>query len=380
MNIAKSDGHIKPIVHKAMVWGLRGKVFSQWTTRTFQMKSEGAALIAQGKVSEGAALKSFGKILGNACFGVSAQRDYRNGFSFVRTNADLMDFYKNNKWLDTINAERYAAKLDSVLVMKGEPLDVDDNIMTSKPRYMGSFVLAYSRQRVNTLVNAANPYNRTSETDEKGVLKSLSYQPYYGDTDSLLLPSRCEEFLLTHFGKDEAGKLGDDLNAGASDVEKKMKNGIAPSGAPMFMKVVQGYFVAPKTYTVQYLRADNTLDSKVKAKGIPNSKSNDIKVEYCKANGDKVTKTKFEFEDFEAVQQQLNNSDFKGITISMTNNFAKRGTKVFPKDRANMPELFTISASYLSRTIFRKPYSGRKQLSEGSPITVPHGFNEYSLD
>jgi hypothetical protein len=390
-NIVRSKGQIKPLVHKAIVWAKKGKVFSKWASKTFAWKCEGAKMALNEETKDaGKALKLLGKLLGNACYGVSAQKDYRSGYSFVRDNADLMDFYKHFKWEDTPNAERYASGKDTVLLMKGEPLDNDENIMTSKPRYMGAFVLSYSRQMINELINDANPFNRTDFVDELGRRLASLCQPYYGDTDSLMLPAACGPLILKHFlpirpaqgsqpaeREDVPGKLGDDLNKGESEAEKKMMVTKDEDGVPMFVKVISGCFLAPKTYAVEYIKSDDSKGSTVKSKGIPNHKTNDIKVSYTVPGCPPVVdKTKFEYSDFLAVKDAVGMPEFEGITIG-TRKFAKRGTK--SNSKLEGTELYTISSQYLARTIFTKSYEGRKQLSEGSPITVPHGYGEYRL-
>lgn len=62
--------------------------------------------------------------------------------------------------------------------MKGEKIQLQDQFVTSRCSFLGSFILGYTRGMVHEIVEIACP-NRYSEA-------GINEQPIYGDTDSLV--------------------------------------------------------------------------------------------------------------------------------------------------------------------------------------------------
>jgi ATP-dependent DNA helicase PIF1 len=382
MTIAKlCHAEMRPVVHKAFMWPYSGPIFKNWIGKTFQMKQD-ADVILQDPTSSleqkamAKALRSFGKLMGNACYGASAMRDFTSVYEFIRSQDEMKTFLSTHHWTDSINAERYSQGLDSILVVKGEPIVTEVNSMCSRPRFLGAFTLSYSRQLLAMIIRVVNPFVRS----EANAVKALMNQPYYGDTDSVFIRAEGAKRLFKqgYFGT-APGKLTDDQFDGWN------KNSQA-DGMPQFAKIIKAKFPAPKTYSSRAMLPDGTFSDTVRSKGIPSHKFNDIKI----TAGEHVY-TKLDYDTMMALRDFAAAHSDESITVVASNRLARMGLNLSNKQRENLEQTYTIKSSQLERQMFKTDWSGRTfvALDENAgtitPIsadddqsirrlTVPHGY------
>ena len=388
-NIMESDGYIVPDVKRAMIWPKKGKVFKKWIEMTYQMKQEGTELrqkyeqelkvvdnnLRNGtstveecdkqksnirdKMSAANAYRQFGKTMGNACYGASTKRDHNNVYEFIHSYQDMTDFLSTHEWTDSMNFERFQLGLDTILVVQGSPIRSDSNNMCSRPRYLGAFTLSYTRRMILRLNKVINPFNR-SGSDE-----ALASQPFYGDTDSLLIHSSAYHRLKSYFGS-KPGDLTDDIN-------DNWNEGTQPnSDVPLFAKIVEGIFPCPKTYALKAILPDNSIKDIVKAKGIPDGSRTDIKIKYPGCVGEQKVMTYDMMK--EILKMAKTQENFPGVTIESAGRISRTGLRLTNEQQKNNKQLYTITSQDLTRTLFKDRWNGRKA-SSISNITVPHGYN-----
>lgn len=373
-----SKAEVKPQVFRAFVWPMQGKLFETWVSKTFQLKNGASKILADSSSSakqkaDAKAAKSFGKLMGNACYGASAMRDVRGQFVFVRDEHELEQFFQDYEWTDAINTQRFCQGMDSMLVLKGVAKITDVNKMCRRPRYLGAFTLSYSRQMICDIVNAANPFMRKDCMGARRV--AIRRQPLYGDTDSLFVTSAAAFTLYRkgYFGN-QHGKLTDDQY---DDWNK----GTQSNGMPQWGKIVSAFFPAPKTYAVKSLLPDGSFKDGVRAKGIPNHKTNDIEITI----GNEVL-TKLDFDTVMKMKEYCaeNSDSATPILVKAKHRMKRMGLNLHSKQREGCQELYTIHPAELEREMFKTKWSGRQyiELTEDgieptdaiSQYTVPHGY------
>lgn len=318
-----SAGEVKPVVHKAFVWPYQGTLFKDWVTQTFEMKQLGARILADPNSppearAKASALKAFGKLMGNACYGASAMRDHKEVFEFVHSQKEMMGFVRSHQWTHTINGERYANGLDNILVVKGIPIASDFNSMCGRPRYLGAHTLSYTRAMLAKIINVVNPFSRNPSKQ----VRSIQNQPYYGDTDSVFVPAEGAKRLVKNgmFGT-EPGKLTDDQYEDWNSARQA-------NGMPTFAKIIRADFPAPKTYGVRAILPNNTIHDGIRAKGIPSHQTNDIVITV----GDK-TFEKLDYDTMTAMKEHCAVSGATPITVLATNRLTRMGLNLSSKDR-----------------------------------------------
>lgn len=398
-NMLRNKAEFKPIIHRLMFWPEKGHVLRKWVQTTFDMKMqadkdksevnkaiaectlEGPARAAflekcEEKLTACASLRQFGKTMGNALYGSTAKRDHNSTFALIQDNEDLEEFMNNYKWTDSSNIERYQQKLDQILVLHGEPLVDDSNIMCSRPRYLGAFVLSYTRQMIGKLVNLINPKCRG------GGVEGIKMQPFYGDTDSLFAHADAIPRLMDEIGEGH-GKLTDDMFDGWN--KGKQKDGVTP----LFAKITEARFLKPKEYAVKAILPDNSSKSTIKLKGIPSAKRGTIEVEWNDggngvAHADEVSYDTLKWCEIlrrdvqrmraDGVAEDVCKQYFDGLKITSAR-MDKKALRLSKVARAQGKSLFTINNADMSRSIFRAEWGGRKQSSAlGHPYLVPHGY------
>lgn len=379
-SIFYSRGYVIPKIYKAIVWGQSGKVYRGWINKTIAVRMKGKAMKEEGlrtgnkdMVRMGTALEASAKRSGCSTYGGTLQQERDERFSFITTQADMERFHATNIVTDMINEERVASGKDKVLMVQGKEMRAltPESMMVSKQRHHGSLVLAYSHMDVNIFINAANPFNRTTQRDPNtGHLLALLYQPVYGDTDSLMLPARCMPYVKQFVDKRRLGFLGDDLNKCATPASAYMSGKCDPkTGIPYMAKIIDGRFPGKKTYALKYVLPESvdehgTLGGRVeqglaKAKGIPSSKKKDLTVEYTDRNGGLRQTKELGFEEFVEISELAGTVDAKGepwggITISADQGFKRFGCRSTLNDRENERALYRIGSGTLKRTIFSK--------------------------
>jgi hypothetical protein len=114
----------------------------------------------------------------------------------------------------------------------------------TKPCYLGSFILGYSRKIMLDYLQKSNPYFNSDQFDQQ-----IANAPYYTDTDSIQIHKRNLNGLSLN---NEIGGISDDLGENC--------------------KILYGGWIAPKLYFLEY--AEKTNDSEevkyhLRGKGIP---------------------------------------------------------------------------------------------------------------
>lgn len=360
-------------INEAYIWPHRGPLFKEWVTKTFNEKQKAAK---EGRK----AAKQYYKTAGNGCYGSSLQRTFNDTTILIRDYEDLCKFHNQYEWTDTLNQDNWEKGLHEVLVLKGQRKRHDLFEWTSRPRYMGSFILAWSRYLLDTIIEQAFPSRRDGDAN------SVQSQFLYGDTDSLLIHSSCLRRIKDLFGK-EAGQLGDDLYSDWSWDEKR---------GPRFAKVVRYTCGAPKSYAVQAVvppelaekveyegKAMQNGSVKYKGKSYyfdPNS-SNCL-IDTVKLKG--ITHSGFEYmlngkcfdhlsyNQLKAIIDGKNGEDGK-VVVLMKNRLLRNGVNVSYSKRSEGIEIFSIQRHDIERTLFKSQWEGRRVLGD-TRFTVPHGW------
>jgi hypothetical protein len=122
----------------------------------------------------------------------------------------------------------------------------DDKLATkiTKPCYLGSFILGYSRRIMLDYLQNTNPYFNSTEVD-----KQIENSPHYTDTDSIQIHQRNLKGLTLN---KEIGGISDDLGENC--------------------KILYGGWIAPKLYFLEYVEkiGDVTeIKYHLRGKGVP---------------------------------------------------------------------------------------------------------------
>jgi hypothetical protein len=186
----------------------------------------------------------------------------------------------------------------------------DNKATPKKNAAIGANILAYSRVIMSEATRFFGGYD------------NVSNMSYYGDTDSLIISSECYKTALSKpkssdiFGS-KLGLLKDELDGG---------------------KIVCAYFLAPKTYFIEYVsRKDGVLWWKMAAKGIP-QKLHDISAHdyYSKYN--------------KQVEYDAESSDVKAVNYTLMELMGVEGDD----GEVSFEYQPTASRAYLNKEYFQK--------------------------
>lgn len=213
------------------------------------------------------------KLLMNGCYGKMVQKPeletmqliYAHELDdFCRTNhvlaiepicntehAPLLQFIKKNKptWVNA-NPQLFAAMEEALTADYEIPVLAfivtfkPDNVLPTKPTYLGAQVTAYSRVHMNFIMH------------KMGLLRgtALESQLFYTDTDSLVAHNNACQNLEGVVGK-ALGQLDDELEGG---------------------RIVEFVSLAPKTYCLVYKKklsnGEEPVYMKIRCKGFPHTK------------------------------------------------------------------------------------------------------------
>lgn len=131
-----------------------------------------------------------------------------------------------------------------------------DKVKPSKPVFLASYILAYSRQYMSQIIRTFGGFR-----DENNTI-------VYTDTDSIALKKSTLHW-LNHLGR---------TNVGEFNMRPVRLNGQPLFGRnlgqlhnelPESAKVIRAIFLAPKTYIMEYVDEDLVLKALVRCKGIP---------------------------------------------------------------------------------------------------------------
>ena len=370
-NVLRNGGKVFSI-ERVCIWPKRGKIFEKWSTRTFKGKEEN---------DDDQPVRTFYKLLGNACYGSSLKKNYDDVVVHVRTPKELADFHRHYEWTDVMNADEHLSGKHSMLILLGEE-EVDREVdIASEPRFLGGFTLSYSKLLSDDIYQVINPQRRS------GTFESITKQVMYGDTDSFIVDQQCVPALTRagYIGK-EAGQIGDDLYKGWYD-----KN-----GNHKFAKIIAVECPAPKCYGVRAIlpecarekileRGVKLFDGKysfggrvyeltpdriildvVKIKGIPKQEKS------YTFRGVKYSNLTFPI--FKAI---VNSNE--EVIVEMPDRILRNGYRRSRGQISNGEEVYAIRRSTMFRTILKTPFTRRTMLKNAPHLSVPLGYDKKTL-
>ena len=128
--------------------------------------------------------------------------------------------------------------------------------LTSRSRFLGSFVLSYSRLMLDNIINA-------TYGEDRFIINIIDKQIYYGDTDSILVNvDIAKKLQKAGFVGVNNGELTDDLNKIFNKDYIKNKENYE------FYKVIDYCAAAAKKYSMMYITPENVIKTKTKINGI----------------------------------------------------------------------------------------------------------------
>jgi hypothetical protein len=258
--VLRNYGRINAI-YGGISWPQRGKIFEAYMDQTLAWKQ-------RGEDTGNEALRSFGKLCGNTVFGGMCMRTHSNAVAMCMSDAEVELFLKDNTW-------EGAYGYQDGMLMWGKRKSIDEEgigvqVYSPTAKQIGCLVLAYARDVIDTFCNAANPYRgqlmRSSPAAVGGeafeLLQQLALenQPYYGDTDSLMIHAK-QYRNVRHLLKDAPGYWTDDLNK-----KWETKDPMGGELVRTLAIVLEYYGAAPKSYGIRYCVPKcrpNTDDDKV---------------------------------------------------------------------------------------------------------------------
>jgi hypothetical protein len=332
-----------------LYWTHKAKIFEKWMNLTLMLKEKGNKMNEKVKGS-GDALYQFGKHLGNDAYGQTIKNDHDDVIQFINNVNDQMKFMEENKLKEIITNDDDD---EGYHVFIGNKNIDESKELTSRSRFLGSFVLSYSRLMLDNIVTCVYGEDRFSE-------KGIDKQIYTGDTDSIIihcsLIKRLEDNNLIGTSN---GLLADDLN------KKFLKNG--------YGKIIRYCASAPKKYFLKYVLPN---DSKIYEKGRINGISRDnCKFNYNDEEHIKITYDIFESMYFNTVVTDDNETCIKTMfrdeyKFTMPDKIRRINFKRSNKDKENNIPMFSIHSTKMERTIMNEPWNGRHVYKW--PYTVPH--------
>ena len=338
--LIKNRGDIFEI-KRMLIWDKSSKVFRNWMIKCLEIKAEGERLnnIEKGL---GEAIRAFGKLLANASYGQTIKKDHDSIIQFINNNNDRHKYMDENTLSDIIFNDEDE---NGYHVFIGKRISDETKDLSSRSRFLGSFVLSYSRLMLDNIVNCIYGENRFNEA-------GIKTQIFLGDTDSLIIHSSLIHKLKEDgFLGTDSGKLSDDLN------KSFLKNG--------FAKITKFVSSQPKKYALKYILPDNTIKEKIKCNGV-----NQKNMQFIDPFTGKQT-TKLTYDIFEYMYLNSVNNSFKGYKFNMPDRLKKINIKRTQKEKLDKIPMFSVHCASLDRTLFGSEWTGRKMFA--FPYTVPHG-------
>ena len=189
------------------------------------------------KAEKGNAQYTLAKLMMNGLYGKTIQKPILDENVIIRNKEEFMRLhikYGGVEMTEQTDGSFYATYQDeSKLKSK-----------ITKPCYLGSFILGYSRRIMLSYLERTNPY-----FDSKNLDKQLDNSPYYTDTDSIQIHQKNLKNLTLN---NEIGGLSDDLGENC--------------------KILYGAWIAPKLYFLEYVEKQNGKEQikyHFRGKGIP---------------------------------------------------------------------------------------------------------------
>ena len=189
-----------------------------------------------------AAIRTFGKLILNSTYGKFLQKPRFSVVEIIR-ETEIVDALRKYGWDEILKIVDDGP--NSIYIVSSTKMDEEERMEEiGKPTYLGAFVLSHSRRIMDRIYHTADPCGNC--------LKNL---PYYGDTDSLLLPAHTLPRLAS------AGLIATPGNKKFGQVSNE--NGDA--------RIIRGYFLAPKLYAFEYVtnKDGHYRSYHIRAKGVP---------------------------------------------------------------------------------------------------------------
>lgn len=339
--VLKNEGVIHS-VECIYLWEKHGRVFNSWIDEVDKDKQKATV---DGNIP----MRSLCKLLCNTTYGSTLQRDHDEQFVFVGKDDQtrMQDFHDQFETMDMMNIASLINGEDSMVMMKGRQRKFLSFEYCDRPRYLGYFVLAYSRLLSDEIIDAVLPERR------EGTLASTTLQQLYGDTDSFLIRGD-RAHRLAHMFHERTGGLSDDLN-------KK-------SQGRDFGKIVGFASCGPKSYALRYVTPDNVVSEKVVFKGVPQKQG----VVFHPVEGAAVDKLSYAFFREQFALSQQNRLEKHGVEVHFKSPVRAKGMHITPSDASRGLSHFSISSEQSVRTLFKEEWKGRSMSSTG--WYVPNGW------
>jgi ATP-dependent DNA helicase PIF1 len=332
--------HIHEIVH----WPNKGRIFESWMAKCLSKKQS-------AKKEGNTAMESYCKLMGNSVFGGVLKKDHPSMVVWIRTLDDLRNYHKTLRHAETLNWRQWSKGDNNVLVCKGERNCIDDLECTGRPRYLGYFVLSYSRLMLDGIFDVTNPWRL------EGSLRAVTSQVLYGDTDSILVHSSALPRLLrANLIGNEPGQLGCDLNKhGWRQVDEKTGEVVY-----RFAKITDYRGPAPKLYALKARMPDNSEKESVRMKGIAT-----CGFEFIDPLSGQIRR-KMDYETFRCIHDGIT-----PVPVDMGERLLRNGLKTSVR---SAKELFQIDRERMVRTLNKRKWKGRYWLPATPHLSIPLGF------
>jgi hypothetical protein len=314
--------------HRMLYWSKSELIFKDWMDTTLKLKTDGDELNAKEDGS-GDALRAFGKALGNSTYGQTLKNDYDDVIRMIGSPSERDIFMANYELKNIILNEDNPDGFHTFIGNK----KFNEQKLTSRSVFLGSFVLSYSRKLFYNIINDLYGEDRYTKA-------GLENQILYGDTDSLLVHSSRIPRIEKWLGKDN-GQLSDDFKG--------------EIGA--YTKIIEYMGYAPKLNGMKYVRAgSDVIQEKMKIKGISqdnnrlmiNNEEKDLSFNNIK----------------EIYLSKLENS------IVMDGKMKKINVKLNSTEKRENKKPFSIHNTQIERALFKSEWKGRKLVGN---IFIPIG-------
>ncbi len=330
-------------VKRALVWPSACKIFEKWMLKTLKIKNEGTAEGDKGK-------RTLGKLWGNVTYGDCLKKD-------VHTELLLGDSAQElEEWLLDHEVRDFYPRSDGHgYFIGGDRLDTVDRARSSRPTYLGAFVLDYSKRALNRVYDQVNPWRRVPAT---GVLA----QPVYGDTDSLLCHSSCLSRLVRAGQVGDAnGLMVDDLN---NDGPRKFDHRFDGSDwrTLELAKITDIVCPGPKAYGFVYTLHDKE-QQQCKIKGVP-------KKGVAFTQGAQPSESFLTFDLMKRAVAARGSEE--PVVASKAGVFKKYSYRLESTAIAAGLDQFDLAATDLQRTLFKTQWTGRKRYRDTQWLVPLH--------
>ena len=294
----------KAKIMQGWYWEATAKVFNSYIEFLYQFKKN---------AKKGTAQYTLAKLMMNGLYGKTIQKPILDENVIIRLHAQFINYhiqYGGVTMKPLSDGSYYLTYQD------------EDKLMSkiTKPAYLGSFILGYSRRIMLGYLKRSNPY-----FDSQFLDKQLENSPYYTDTDSIQIHQRNLKHVELN---NEIGGISDDLGDNC--------------------KILYGGWIAPKLYFLEYTEKQGdsvSIKYHLRGKGVP--------------------KNMLTLEMFEQMMKG------ESISIEMSRDFKR--IHVNKNSKQQEIENFSIlKLESIYKEINSNPWSGRHFYANAS---VPHGHN-----